>query len=104
MAVFEAVKTEYGVDRPALLRGQGGAYELVFLGVVCLALAAMAWLVHQGRQWARTWAFILSIGTFFLGLWGIGVDLVPPVRLGEYLIALKEAGAGARIPEVHALQ
>jgi len=103
MIVFAGIKTEYGLDRPALLRGLGGAYELVFIGVGCLALAALARLVHQGRQWARTWTFLLSIGTFFVGLWAIGADLVPPVRLAEYLEALKEVGGGARIPDVQAL-
>src|SRR5215218_10308324 len=100
MAVFAAIKTEYGVERPALLRGDGGAYELILMGAGCLALAALAWSVHRGRQWARTWAFILSIGTFFLGLWGIGSDVVAPVHIGEYLGTLTEIGAGARIPEV----
>lgn len=101
--VFRQVHEEFGLLTPALIRDRRGAAELIVLGVVCLAGAALALFVRRGSAIARTSALVLNVVTLLYGLFGIGADLSAPLRLGEYLDQLRTLASGARIPEIQAL-
>lgn len=102
-AVFRAVDTQFGIDRPVLLRGSGGAVELMILGLACLACAAAARMVLRGRRWTRNLALVLAIATFLLGLIDIGIDSAPVQDLAGYYQTLDNVGAGGFLPEIRSL-
>jgi hypothetical protein len=102
VSVLADIKREFGVEPPALLRGHSGAVELVVLGLLTMAPAALALAVQRGSRAARTWVFVLAIATLAVGVAFIGSDATQPVTLHTYLANMHQGIAVDRIPEVNA--
>ena len=94
---------QYGVRPPALLRGRDGAAELIVIGALCLVFDALAPLVARGRRSARTWVMVLALGTFLVGLVGIGADLNTPIDVRAYLANLVQQSLPDQVAAVAAL-
>jgi hypothetical protein len=94
---------QYGVRPPALLRGRDGAAELIVIGALALAFGALAPLVARGRRAARTWVMVLAVGTFLVGLVGIGADLNTPIDVRGYLANLVQQSLPDQVTAVRAL-
>jgi hypothetical protein len=101
-AVLADIKREFGVEPPALLRGHTGAIELLVLGLLTMVPAFLALGVRAGNRTARTWVFVLTIGTLAIGLAFIGSDATQPVTLHTYLANLHQGIAVERIGDVNA--
>ena len=101
--IFHQVDARFGIDRPVLLRGSGGAVELIILGAACVACALAARMVLRGRRWTRNAALILAIVTFLVGLIDIGVDSAALQDLTGYYRTLNNVGAGDFVPEIRSL-
>jgi len=101
--LFENLRTERGLGPPLLLRGRGGALELIVLGGICLVSLVLAPLVRKGRLWARTWALVLGIGTAVLGVVAIGADASDPSDVDGYFRTLTDFALADRIPPMKAL-
>jgi hypothetical protein len=100
---FQQIKTQYGVEPPFLLRGKGGAAQLVVMGAAGMAFAALAPLVAKGRRWARTCGIVLGGGLFFVGLLFIAGDVNNGSHdVTAYFASLRAQELQARIPEVRA--
>jgi hypothetical protein len=103
IALLDNINTEYGIEPPALLRTREGAIELIVLGVVCLAYAALGVFLLRGRIWARTWAMIAGVLTALFGLIGVGADATESHTIADYYAKLNGSVIGDRIPQVKAL-
>lgn len=102
--VIAEIKDQFGAGPPELLRGRGGAVELIVIGVLCLACAIAAPLVAKGRRGARAWVLALGIATAVIGLLGIGADSSDLRDLKTYFDTLEQSSdAAPRIPEINAL-
>jgi hypothetical protein len=97
------IRDQHGIDPPALLRGRGGAMELVVLGAVGLAYAFLVPLVRKGRRWALTTGLLVALTTFLIGLVAIGTDESAPHKLTDYFISLTQLAGGAGVAEIRAL-
>jgi hypothetical protein len=96
------IKRDFGAEPPTLLRGHTGAIELIVLGLLTMAPAALAPAVRGGSRTARLWVFVFGIGTLAIGLALIGSDATQPVTLHTYLAGLHQGIATERIPAVNA--
>jgi hypothetical protein len=96
------IKQQFGVEPPTLLRGHAGAIELIVLGLLTAAPAALARAVRNGNRTARTWVFVLAIATLAIGVAFIGSDATEPVTLHTYLASMHQGIAAERIPAVNA--
>jgi hypothetical protein len=103
LALLAQLKAQYGIQPPALLRGHGGAVELIILGVVCIAYASLGFGLLRGRLWARTWAFALGGATLLWGLIGVGGDATESHTLAVYFKTLAASAIGDQAPAVRAL-
>jgi hypothetical protein len=101
--LLSRLQAQYGFEPPVLLRGRGGAVELIVLGLAGLACAALAPWLAKGLRWARTAVMVLAGGTFLVGLTAIGTDLFQPQDLRAYFSQLTQQSLGGRIAEVQAL-
>ena len=102
VALLNEIKQEFGDEPPTLLRGHAGAWELIVLGLLTMAPAALALAVRRGSRAARTWVFVLGIGTLAIGLALIGGDATQPIDLHTYLANMHQGVAAERIPEINA--
>lgn len=103
IALLENIKTEYGIDPPALLRQREGAWELIILGLFCMAYAVLGVWLLRGRLWARTWAVAAGVVAALAGLIGVGADAIESHTLADYFSKLTGSVIGDRIPQVRAL-
>jgi hypothetical protein len=86
--LFALVKADNGLERPELLRGYGGAWELVGLGVISLAYAGFAPYISRGSRSARTYAFVAGILLLCYVIVDIGADATFGRTVGEYVALL----------------
>ncbi|GAA0548776.1 hypothetical protein GCM10010172_33330 [Paractinoplanes ferrugineus] len=101
--VLDGINNEYGITPPALLRHEEGAWELIFLGLFCLAYATFGIWLLRGRLWARTWAVVGGVVAALAGLIGVGADSTESHTLADYFAKLHGSVIGDRIPQVEAL-
>jgi hypothetical protein len=97
------ISEQRGIDPPALLRGRGGAAELVVLGAVGVAFAFLAPLVRKGRRWALTTGLVLASASFLIGLVAMGTDQSVPHTLSDYFASLTQLAGGAGVTEIRAV-
>ena len=97
------IREQHGIDPPSLLRGRGGAMELVVLGAAGLAYAVLVPLVRKGRRWALTTGLMLAIATSLIGLVAIGTDESTPHKLTDYFTSLTQLAGGAGVAEIRSL-
>ncbi|MEV4344092.1 hypothetical protein AB0J83_06395 [Actinoplanes sp. NPDC049596] len=102
-SVMAAIKDEYGVNEPALIRRGDGAVTLIVLGVVGMAYGLLAPMIRRGRRWARSWALGVGFAFFLVVLMGIGADASQPSYLKDYYETLTWTTQTERIAEVKAL-
>ncbi|WP_162907189.1 hypothetical protein [Allorhizocola rhizosphaerae] len=104
--IFDRVKQTYGLDRPAMLRGVGGAGVLIAFGVVALGLSGLAWPIRDGHQWARTTAVVGMIGLVVVVGVDIGSDLVlatSPATYTAEVASFDPQGRVVRVEDIQAL-
>ncbi|GAA0430202.1 hypothetical protein Aca07nite_38890 [Actinoplanes capillaceus] len=102
-AIFADIADQDGPRPPLMLRGHGGAIELLVMGVVGVACGVLAPLVLRGRRWART---TILVTTSALALWGmlsVGADGGALTGFPAYFDELAGDGFAARVPEIDAL-
>jgi hypothetical protein len=97
------IREQHGIDPPALLRGRGGAVELVVLGAAGLTFAFLAPLIGKGRRWALTTGLVLALATFLIGLVAVGTDQSAPHTLTDYFASLTQLAGGAGLAEIRSL-
>jgi hypothetical protein len=83
--LFAAVKADNGLGRPTLLRESGGAWELVFVGVVTMAYASFAPFIQRHSRSARTAAIVLGVLFLLYIVVDIGGDATVAHPAGEYV-------------------
>jgi hypothetical protein len=88
--LFAVVKADNGLARPALLRGPGGAWELVGLGAISLAYAGFVPYIRKGNRSARTIAMVAGAGLLLYTVVDIGGDAMFGTTIGSYLTQLGE--------------
>ena len=88
--LFAVVKADNGLVRPALLRGPGGAWELIGLGAISLAYAGFAPYIRKGNRGARTIAMIAGAGLLLYTVVDIGGDATFGMTISSYLTQLSE--------------
>jgi hypothetical protein len=101
--LLRTIQEKYGNEPPILLRGKGGAVELVVLGAIVMAIGCLAPQIRQGWRTARTLVLLFSIGTAGIGLAFIGGDLSVPIDLHGYLVSLRQGTAVDYVRQVEAL-
>lgn len=103
VALLAQLRSEYGLQPPALLRDRGGAVELIILGAVCIAYAGLGFGLMRGRLWARAWAFGLGGALLLVGVIGVGGDASESSTLAVYFKTLHDSAIGDQAPAVRAL-
>ncbi|MCU7728794.1 hypothetical protein ODJ79_34210 [Actinoplanes sp. KI2] len=73
-ALMDQIRTDYGIEPPALLQGWPGAVQDVLLGLVCVGYGVLGIWLLRGRGWARTAALILGIVVTMAGMAAITAD------------------------------
>jgi hypothetical protein len=97
------IRDQHGIDPPTLLRGRGGAMELVVLGAAGVAFAFLVPLMRKGRRRALTTGLVLALVTFLIGLVAIGTDESVPHTLTDYFASLTQFAGGAGLAEIRSL-
>jgi hypothetical protein len=97
------IREQHGIDPPALLRGRGGAVQLVVLGAAGVAYAFLVPLIRKGRRWALTTGLVLALVMFLIGLVAIGTDESAPHKLTDYFASLTQFAGGAGLAEIRSL-
>ncbi|SNY35246.1 hypothetical protein [Paractinoplanes atraurantiacus] len=102
-AVMTQIKTEYGVNEPALLRSGDGAVTLIVLGIAALSYGMLAPMIRRGRRGARGWAIGVGSAFFLVAMLGIGSDASQPSYLKDYYETLTWTTQTERIAEIKQL-
>jgi hypothetical protein len=103
VALLDKIQADYGIEPPELLRGRGGAIQLVVLGVICLAYSSLGIWLLRGRAWARTTALVVGAAASLFGLFGVGIDATETRTLANYFADLHGSAIGDREAAVRAL-
>ena len=99
--LFDAVKADNGLPRPTLLREWGGAWELVFLGVITMAFAGFAPSIRRHSRSTRTAGLVAGILFLLYVVVDIGGDAAVNHPISEYigLLGLHKAVPGAGVAD-----
>jgi len=93
--LFDKVKADNGLPRPTLLREYGGAWELVFVGLIAMAYATFAPSVRRNSRSARTAAVVTGVLFLLYLVVDIGGDATVTHTIGQYVQLL---GAHKAVP------
>ncbi|MFI5895515.1 hypothetical protein ACIA5D_36010 [Actinoplanes sp. NPDC051513] len=103
VALLDKIQADYGIEPPELLRGRGGAIQLVVLGAVCLAYSSLGIWLLRGSAWARTTALVMGVAAVLFGLFGVGIDSTETRTLANYFADLNGSAIGDQGVAVRAL-
>lgn len=102
-AIFADIVDQDGPTPPLMLRGHGGAIELLVMGAVGVACGVLVSLVLRGRRWARTTILVTTSTLALWGLFSVGADGGALTGFPAYFDELASDRFAARIPEIDAL-
>jgi hypothetical protein len=88
--LFAEVKADNGLGRPTLLRENGGAWDLVFVGLITMAFATFAPYIRRHSSRARTTALVAGIVFLLYVVVDIGGDTAVSHPVSEYIRLLGE--------------
>lgn len=103
VGMLDKIQADYGIEPPSLLRGHGGAIQLVVLGVVCIAYSTLGIWLLRGRSWAKTAGLVAGPLIALFGLISVGADSTMSRTLATYYSDLRGSAMADRVPGIEAL-
>ena len=102
LGLLDKITADNGLARPTLLRGFGGAFELIALGGVSLGYACLAPFVRKGRPRARTFGIVAGLALFLYSLLAIGAEATYGTSISDYLkqLAIPSPVPGATAADI----